>query len=213
MPGGCVVTRAATHTQVGDRELDTSRRDEAPQDELPAVDVITVLLQQHEEIRGLFGEVGAAQGGDRQDAFDQLRELLARHEAGEEIVLRPLSADLGGQQAVQARGEEEKEIVSALAELETLEVDSPEFAERFERFRELFDEHAASEERDEFRAVAEKGDPETLRRLARRLLAAQKAAPTHPHPSVTGSRTARIAINPFAALIDKARDALSHNES
>jgi hypothetical protein len=51
-------------------------------------------------------------------------------------------------------------------------------------------------------------DPEKLVSLGRTLEAAEKIAPTHPHPSTAGSSTAQWTVGPFASLLDHARDAI-----
>ncbi|WP_407643691.1 hemerythrin domain-containing protein [Cumulibacter manganitolerans] len=48
-----------------------------------------MLAEQHKRIKKLFAAVDAAEGTDKQDAFDELRRLLAVHEVAEEMVLRP----------------------------------------------------------------------------------------------------------------------------
>ena len=40
--------------------------------------------------------------------------------------------------------------------------------------------------------------------------AAEKTAPTHPHPSTAGSPAAQWAVGPFASLVDRARDAIKN---
>jgi hypothetical protein len=45
--------------------------------------------------------------------------------------------------------------------------------------------------------------------LGSHLLEVQRSAPTHPHPSATGPPAAVRVVGPFAALLDKARDAFS----
>ena len=66
--------------------------------QLPPGNMIRVLLTQHAQISNLFAAVREATGDERQERFDDLRELLAVHEAGEEAVLRPISRkDAGGE--------------------------------------------------------------------------------------------------------------------
>jgi hypothetical protein len=53
--------------------------------------VLTILRAQHGRMRDLLGEVADTSGVARQQASDALRELLAAHEAVEELVLRPVT--------------------------------------------------------------------------------------------------------------------------
>lgn len=175
----------------------------------PPRSVIAVLQEQHSQIRQLFAQVKATHGASRQMSFDRLRELLAIHEVGEELVLRPVSSELVTGTVTQARNEEEREAAKALAELESLDVNSAEFNKKFAEFEQAVDEHARREEQEEFPVVNAECDEQEQRRLATKLLEAEQKAPTHPHPGPAGSTTAVRVVGPFAALLDKARDSYS----
>lgn len=171
--------------------------------------VIGVLLEQHAQIRGLFAAIRGAAGERRQDLFDELRELLAVHEAGEEMVLRPVSRESAGAQVADARNHEEEQAAHVLAELEKMDVSSTQFAAKFAEFEQAVADHAAREEDEEFPAVQRANSDEQLLLLGEKLLSVERRAPTHPHPATAGSRVAQGAVAPFAALLDKARDAFS----
>src|ERR671932_43391 len=90
-----------------------------------AGDVVDLLVQQHDEVKSLMGRVLSASGPDRQRAFDAVRETLARHEAAEEAVLRPLVGEVpGGEEEAAQRTFEETHAKETLGELEQLDVDS-----------------------------------------------------------------------------------------
>lgn len=184
-----------------------------PGTSLPPVSVIGLLLEQHTRIRELFAQVGSSQGAAKQAAFDQLRELLAVHEAGEEMVLRPVSKRVAGDGVAQARNDEEKQAAAALAALEKLDVDTAEFIAQFAALERDVSEHADREENEEFPRVRTECDLEQQEKMAVRLVEAQRAAPTHPHPAVAGSTAAHYVTSPFTALLDKARDAFSRDSS
>lgn len=171
-------------------------------------DVITLLLAQHASVRNLLAEVESATGPARRQVFDQLRRLLAVHETAEEVVLRPMSRQVAGQRVVDARNAEEQEAAEALAELEKLDVADPEFALRFAGFRRAVLAHADREETEEFPALRAHCTPQELQDLGRRLLKAETSAPTHPHAAVVGSPAVQRLLGPFAAMVDKVRDAL-----
>jgi Hemerythrin HHE cation binding domain len=86
--------------------------------EQPHGDVITILLEQHQRIRELFTDVKRAEGSRKQQAFDELRILLAVHETAEEMVLRPVSCQDAGAAVAGARNQEEREATRMLAVLE-----------------------------------------------------------------------------------------------
>jgi len=175
---------------------------------LPEGNIIALLLEQHARIRDLFERVSSSTGRQKQNAFDQLRELLAVHETGEEMILRPVSKQTAGQKVTEARNHEEDEATHVLAELEKLDVSSPEFAAKFAAFEQAVSDHADHEEREEFPTVLAERTEEELRRMGDRLQAAERMAPTHPHPAAAGSTAAQMTLGPFAAMLDRARDAL-----
>jgi iron-sulfur cluster repair protein YtfE (RIC family) len=170
---------------------------------------IDFLLSQHERIEHLLGAVQSAPADSRQDTFDELRELLAVHETAEELILRPVTRGQGteGEQIADARFAEENKSKEVLAELEKLDVTSEEFLRQFESFAADVKEHAHNEETLEFPLVRKSEDEAALQQMGDRLQKAEKAAPTHPHPSAK-TTAANVVLGPFAALLDKARDLL-----
>ncbi|MFC1415836.1 hemerythrin domain-containing protein [Streptacidiphilus cavernicola] len=171
-------------------------------------EVIAVLLGQHTRVKHLFAQVNSATGEAKQSLFDDLRELLAAHETGEEVVLRPVSQQAAGEGVAEAHNAEEKEANKVLAELERLDVNSGDFDARFAEFEKAVLAHAEHEENEEFPAVRARCSEEELQQMGKRLLKAEKSAPTHPHPSAAGSPTGQRVAGPFAAMVDRVRDAL-----
>ncbi|HEV2635228.1 MAG TPA: hemerythrin domain-containing protein [Actinocrinis sp.] len=174
---------------------------------MPAGSVISVLLEQHAKIRELFVMVRNATGETRQGLFDDLRELLAVHEGGEEMVLRPVSRKDAGTEVADARNAEESEAAHVLAELEKMDVTGAEFLAKLGEFEQAVSDHADHEEREEFPLVQAAHSDDELRAMGEKLLKAEHKAPTHPHPTAAGSPAAQRVTGPFAALLDKARDA------
>ncbi|MGN6301325.1 MAG: hemerythrin domain-containing protein [Angustibacter sp.] len=183
--------------------------DRAKAAQLPEGDVIRILLEQHARIRELFTEVQAESGEHRQHAFDELRALLAVHETAEEMVLRPVSKDVAGDAVVDARNHEEEEATKTLYEIEKLDVASAEFLSRIAQLERAVTNHAEHEEREEFPLVIAECDEDQRQKMGSKVKAAEKVAPTHPHPSAAGSPVAQYVLGPFASLLDRSRDALS----
>lgn len=171
---------------------------------------IDLLLSQHEQVKSLLDKVTTSGGEARQTAFDELRHLLAVHETAEELILRPVTRkDVpNGESIADQRMHEENEAKEVLAKLEKLEVDSVEFEQEFTAFADDVRKHAEAEETEEFPAVRQQEDEESLQKLGERLEIAEKIAPTHPHPSAK-TTTANLVLGPFAAMVDRVRDALS----
>jgi hemerythrin superfamily protein len=175
---------------------------------LPHDDIIGVLLNQHARVRDLFAEVHVSVGDEKRTKFAELRALLAVHEAAEEMILRPVAKREAGEREVVARNEEEEEAGRILAELERMDPDGSQFEAKLGEFEKAVGEHADHEEREEFPAVRTGCSQEQRQKMGKRLLRAERTAPTHPHPAAAGSPAAQWAVGPFASLLDRARDAM-----
>ena len=173
-------------------------------------DVVDLLVAQHERIRGLFTELGAAPPAEKQEVFDRLRRLLAVHETAEELVTHPrVRLAEGGNEVVDARLEEETASKRMLAALDGMSVDDPGFAPRLAELQEAVLAHADAEEREEFPLLRQDVDEEQRQAMAAAVLAAEALAPTHPHPSVGSSATTNLLAGPLASLVDRTRDAVA----
>jgi hypothetical protein len=187
-----------------------AQQDRAQAQQLPEGDVVRVLLEQHARVRDLFAQLQASPASGRGELFDELRALLAVHETGEEMVLRPQAEGDDWHRVADARNEEEKEANKVLAELEDLDPQSEAFLAKLTTFEQAVDRHAEAEEEDEFPRVLAALDADERQKLGTRLLRVEKLAPTHPHPSAAGSPVAQALTGPFAAMVDRVRDAVSH---
>ncbi|MCW2901423.1 MAG: sle [Streptosporangiaceae bacterium] len=170
-------------------------------------DVIELLLDQHREIRSLFGEVESSSGKERSEVFDRLRRLLAVHETAEEEVVHPNARQAipDGDRVVDARLSEENESKRLLSELERIGPDAPEFMPQFMELRQAVLQHAENEEREEFPALRANSSEQRLSIMATAVRAAEALAPTHPHPGVE-SAGANLLTGPFMAMMDRTRD-------
>jgi hemerythrin superfamily protein len=172
-------------------------------------DVAQFVRDQHREIKRLFSEVERRQSDDRRDAFASLLRLLAVHETAEEEVVYPVvRRETGGDDIADARLGEESDAKRMLADLESVDVDSDEFAPRFAVLRDAVLRHANSEEATVLPFLERTQDEEMLDRMGRAVQIAQRLAPTHPHPHGPDSALGNFAVGPLAAVIDRTRDAL-----
>ncbi|OBH61501.1 hemerythrin domain-containing protein [Mycobacterium sp. E2479] len=172
-------------------------------------DVVDFLVSQHEQIKAMFVETLAASGKAREDAFVELRRLLAVHETAEEEIVHPRAKRKipNGAAVVDKRLHEEHEAKTVLQKLEKLDVASEEFTRELTKLRDAVVEHAEHEEIDEFAKLGEELSSEELERMGRAAKLAEAAAPTRPHAGVE-SQVANLAAGPFAAMLDRARDAI-----
>jgi len=173
-------------------------------------DVVSFLKEQHEEVKQLFARTLESTGEERQQSFAALRRLLAVHETAEEEIVHPAARKAlpDGTSVVAARLEEEKEAKIALTKVEQLDVDSLEFETQLAQLQASVIAHAESEEREEFARLATEFEPARLQRMRKAAQFAESVAPTEPHPGVE-SRAANLLAGPFAAMADRAREALS----
>lgn len=171
-------------------------------------DVVDLLLEQHNQIKELFGRVPAAQGAEKRQLFEQLVRLLAVHESAEEEVVHPAARKRieGGEQMVDTRLREEDEAKHALAALHDLGVEHPEFDRQFGALAAAVIRHAEREEAEEFPRLRENIPAEQLRRMTGAVQAAEATAPTRPHPKVGTSATANLLAGPPLAVFDRVRD-------
>jgi hemerythrin superfamily protein len=176
---------------------------------MPENNVVDLLLQQHQEIRMLFGEVQNATGDARVAAFDRLRRLLAVHETAEEEVVHPYArrAIDGGATIIDARLTEENKAKTMLSALEDIGPDGPEFDQKLAELRTAVLDHAEHEEKEEFPSIAKEATEQQLKGMAGAVKAAEATAPTHPHPGKE-SPTANLLTGPFAAMMDRTRDVI-----
>jgi hemerythrin superfamily protein len=175
-----------------------------------ANDVVGFLKQQHEQIKSLFAQVLASSGSEREETFVDLRRLLAVHETAEEEIVHPRAKHeiANGDAVVDARLKEEHEAKETLAELEKLDVDSPEFETKLRSLQADVIEHAEAEEHQEFDKLGAALDDEQLGRMRKAVELAEKMAPTRPHAGVE-SAGANMLAGPFAMMMDRAKDAIS----
>jgi hemerythrin superfamily protein len=173
-------------------------------------DVVAFLEEQHDQIEVAFDTVLSARGEQRETAFHALRRLLAVHETAEEEIVHPAARKAlpDGDVIADARLAEENAAKKQLATLERLAVESSEFVRGLEQLRTSVLEHARAEEEQEFSLLAEMLDQSRLESMRKAVSFAESVAPTRPHAGVE-SATANVLGGPFAAMLDRARDAIS----
>ncbi|MEV4757719.1 hemerythrin domain-containing protein [Micromonospora sp. NPDC049559] len=170
-------------------------------------DVVDLLLDQHNQIKGLFAQLAGAQGERKRELFQDLVRLLAVHESAEEIVVHPAAKRAAEvEQLVAERLHEEDEAKRELADLYDLGVEHPDFDTRLAKFADAVIRHASHEESEEFPALRRDVPAEELVRMAGALRAAEAMAPTRPHPHSGESAAANLLAGPPLALFDKLRD-------
>ncbi|HEX3826313.1 MAG TPA: hemerythrin domain-containing protein [Sporichthyaceae bacterium] len=174
-----------------------------------AQDVVEFLKDQHRSVKELFDQVLAAHGERRVELFTALRRMLAVHETAEERIVHPRARKElpDGDAVVDERLAEEHKAKEVLRELEKMDVDSAEFESTFRAFQSDVLAHANAEEQHEFSVLERSLDDTELEHMRKAVEFAEQVAPTRPHPGVE-SPTANLLAGPFAAMLDRVRDAL-----
>jgi hemerythrin superfamily protein len=171
-------------------------------------DVVTLLEQQHQEIRRLFAEVERVKGQERDDTFRKLVRLLSVHETAEEELVHPqVRKERGGETVVEARLGEERRAKELLSTLDDIGPDAEGFDTLLTQLRDDVLAHAQHEEREEFPLLRKGSDPKRLRAMADTVRAAEAIAPTRPHPGVE-SAAANVVLGLPVAIMDRVRDAI-----
>jgi len=136
-------------------------------------DLVTLLRRQHDQARSTLPQVLARQGHERRDLFAHACQLLAVHEALEQLLIRPYAASEADAAEARDRIAEERQAEDAVTALETLPLDSDEFEHGYAAFVADVERHAHAEEVLEFPSLPD-GELTDLQqrqvRLARELV-------------------------------------------
>ncbi|MBN1174756.1 MAG: hemerythrin domain-containing protein [Micromonosporaceae bacterium] len=177
-------------------------------------DVVDLLEGQHQQLRELFAILMTTPADEREQPFHELVHLLAVHEAAEEQLVHPLARMTpAGDGVVDARLAEEQRAKQALSDLYELGVAHPDFLRELAALRDAVVEHAMLEEREEFPQIRAHVPRPRRQRLAEAVLAAERVAPTRPHPGAGSSMTSNVLLGPPLALFDRLRDAMRDAKS
>jgi hypothetical protein len=112
-------------------------------------EVIALLESQHDQIEELLDRIPRVMGSVREQAFLELRRLLAVHEAVEQQFVHPKAKDEDAG-APDSRMHEEHDAAALLSTLEALDIESTEFETKFSGLRDAVLQHAEAEELTEF---------------------------------------------------------------
>ena len=176
--------------------------------------VVMVLINQHERARALLAELHETVAAvaeitrDAAEPFRELVELLATHEAAEELVVYPTLKT--GLQEGHVAGDclaEEHETKRMLAGLEKMGKGFFAFPDALVEFEQTLLAHAEHEEQAIFPLLEGRVDDEHRRRLAEDFRSAAARAPSHAHAHSPQGAVGNVLLGPFLATIDRLRDA------
>lgn len=175
-----------------------------------ATRVPDLLRREHSELKQLLGELDKLPQDQRAGAFTGIVHALVQHEVAEEVVVYPELRQLPGGAPICDLGlAEQSNAEEALAYLERLPMDDPNFLSSFAKLRTDVLRHADHEEEQALPLLEQNLSGEKLLELGARFTAAKAAAPTRPHPNAPDTPPGNIVAGSVAAVIDRMRDAMS----
>ena len=180
-------------------------------------DVVTVLTAQHERARALLADlhesvaVVAELTRDMAGPFRALVELLATHEAAEELAVYPrLRTHLEEGRLAEACLADEHEVKQLLAKLEKMAPAFFAFPDALAEFEDKLVAHADHEERAVFPILQDRLRPTERQEMAANFRHVAARAPWHAHAHSPGSAVGNAVFGPVLATIDRVRDATHH---
>ncbi len=144
-------------------------------------DAISILMREHQAVKERFQALLAAEGRQRTAILEEIKQMLAVHNASEENVIYPAVHSLI-ERPMHARTlyHEQDDAQVALWDLASLEPDDPEFLRKGSSLLDALLAHVKREEETEFRHLREELTPDDLRELTGEFIAFRDslAAPT-----------------------------------
>ena len=192
-------------TMVIDPGLHTGRFEDAIDSVGEYIDMVkfgwgtALVTDQHQEVKVLIGEVERASGQERATAYRAFQDLLAAHEAVEELVLHPALMNVAdGNSVVHDRVAEEHQATALLQQLEQFDIDDPRFAITFAELAKAVTQHAEAEEHMELTMLLPLVDDDVAGRMVAALQAVGSVADGLGYDGPLGPRG-------FAATLDAAK--------
>lgn len=180
-------------------------------------DAIALLTADHLTVEQLFQRYEQLPPGDdrsRRQVVDEVIKELSIHAAIEEMFFYPYIRDEvdGGEKLAEHGLDEHQEVKNLLADLEDRDPNDPEFDRNVRAVIDDVREHVQEEEREFFPKVRQAATDDQLAELGERLERGKSAAPTRPHPNAPNTPPGNMIAGPAAAMLDRARQALSRKD-
>ncbi|MGI5143209.1 MULTISPECIES: hemerythrin domain-containing protein [unclassified Streptomyces] len=172
--------------------------------------VIDELTTDHREVEEYFGRLRALPVGhkDRRTVVDEITIELVRHSVAEEMYLYPAVREHlpGGDALADKEIQDHAEVERVLKDLESRDVDHPEFEVLVQKLINDVTEHVMEEEQQLFPSLTQVCTPEQLDKLGAQVRRAKAVAPTRPHPGAPDTPPGNKLLAPGAGLVDRVRD-------
>jgi hemerythrin superfamily protein len=179
-------------------------------------DVVDILTTDHHEVLDLLQQIKiTTDAEERRDLADTVISELVRHSVAEEMYVYPAMKKYlpDGDEAVDHDVEEHKELEQTMKKLESVEGQSPEFAQLLGELEDILRDHVSDEETEQFPQLRAQVPREELIEMGKKVENAKKLAPTRPHPLAPNNEVFHKLVGPGVGLVDRLRDKLSGRAS
>ncbi len=174
-----------------------------------AEDIVNLLKSDHQEAKALLQKFDSTGPENREEYFCEVVQNLVGHEVAEELVVYPVIRESpSGDTVADARLSEQSEAEQLLADMESDDPSSAEFAQKFNKLRSAVLIHAEAEESTVFPLLERSTSADRRSSLGMHYNKAKDRAPTHPHPHAPDKPPGNKLLGPIAAMFDRARDAV-----
>jgi Hemerythrin HHE cation binding domain len=183
-------------------------------------DVLTVLTRQHDRTSALLKQLATipgrskggtpAQASERESIVDMIAQASAAHETSEQELLWPRVREAlpDGDDWADRGLQQEREAAETLLALSRTDAQTEQFDQLVQQLSSQLHKHTAHEDRV-FLLLADVLSDEERSELGERVLAAQRAAPTRPHPDAPeGPGPAVAGAAATAGPLDRTHDAM-----
>jgi hemerythrin superfamily protein len=121
---------------------------------LPAMDVLTFLKDEHDEVKQVFGKLEKAKGTQAQQLWDQLREMLTLHETMEETFFYPRLKEKSATEDIVLESYEEHHVMDVLiGEISQFSPSDEQWEPKIKVLKENTEHHIEEEEGELFPKV------------------------------------------------------------
>ncbi|BCK57971.1 hemerythrin domain-containing protein [Nocardia wallacei] len=185
------------------------------------MDALSLLRADHESVLGMLENLERGRGfGDaeiaaREKLVTSLVIAESQHEAVEEQFFWPMVRDAvpDGDALADHAIDQEDAAKQLLQRLDECPAGSIDFEDALSRFIPAAREHIEFEQTRVWPRVTEFCTPEQLETVGTKMAAAKHTAPTRPHPNTPSTPGAQKTGGLVAAVLDKARDLVSHRRA
>jgi hemerythrin superfamily protein len=179
-------------------------------------DVVDVLTTDHHEVLDLLQQIKVTTNAEeRRDLADTVISELVRHSVAEEMYVYPAMRKHlpDGEDAVEHDISEHKEIEKTLKKLEGASADDAEFTQLLGQLEGILRDHIQDEETEQFPGLRAQIPREELVKMAQKVEAAKKIAPTRAHPLAPNNPVFHKLVGPGVGLVDRLRDKLTKRDA